>query len=315
MILSVSRRTDIPSYYSEWIYNRIKEGFLYVRNPMNSHQISKIDLSPEIVDCIVFWTKNPEPMIARLAEIEKYKYYFQFTITSYGSDIEKNLSNNKNEILQTFKKLSKKIGKEKVIWRYDPIFISNKYTYDYHIKAFSEMVQMLSGYTEKVVISFVDIYKKTRINMSKIQMMIIDDSLMMKFALGLSKIAAKNNMIIETCAENIDLSEYGIENGHCIDKNLIERIVGCQINVGKDKNQRHECGCVESIEVGAYNTCLNGCKYCYANLNNEKVLANYNRYDSFSPLLCSKVTELDKITARKVKSIKVKNQQLNFLSK
>lgn len=312
MILSASRRTDIPNYYSEWIFNRIKEGFLYVRNPMNIHQISKIDLSPQIVDCIVFWTKNPAPMIERLAEIKKYKYYFQFTITSYGRDIEKNLPNKRNEILLTFKKLSKRIGKEKVIWRYDPILFSNKYTYDYHLKAFSEIAQNLSGYTEKVVISFVDTYEKTRRNLSGIQLETIDNSLSMKFALELSKIAAINNLIIETCAENIDLSKYGIKNGHCIDKDLVERIVGCQINAVKDKNQRQECGCVESTEVGTYNTCLNGCKYCYANFNNEKVFANYDMYDPLSPLLCSEVTELDKITERKVKSIKVKNQQLNF---
>ena len=122
MILSVSRRTDIPNYYSEWFYNRIKEGFLYVRNPMNAHQISEIKITPDVVDCIVFWTKNPLPMIKRLDEIKDYNYYFQFTLTGYGNDVEINLPNKKTKMIPVFQELSEKIGKQKVIWRYDPIF-------------------------------------------------------------------------------------------------------------------------------------------------------------------------------------------------
>ena len=136
MILSVSRRTDIPNYYSDWFYNRIKEGFLYVRNPFNPHQISRIDLSSQVVDCIVFWTKNPANMLARLDELQAYKYYFQFTLTGYGRDIEPNLPDKRNELIATFQKLSEKIGKEKVIWRYDPILINERYTVEYHLNAF-----------------------------------------------------------------------------------------------------------------------------------------------------------------------------------
>ena len=140
MILSVSRRTDIPNYYSDWFIARIKEGFLYVRNPMNAHQISKIDLSPEVVDCIVFWTKNPANMIEKLEDLQKYMYYFQFTMTGYGKDVEPNLPNKREELIPTFKRLSEKIGKERVIWRYDPILISKRYTIDYHLKAFEESI-------------------------------------------------------------------------------------------------------------------------------------------------------------------------------
>ena len=110
MILSVSRRTDIPNYYSEWFYNRIKEGFLYVRNPMNAHQISEIKITPDVVDCIVFWTKNPLPMMKRLNEIKEYNYYFQFTLTGYGNDVEVNLPNKKTEMIPVFQELSKKIA-------------------------------------------------------------------------------------------------------------------------------------------------------------------------------------------------------------
>lgn len=139
MILSVSRRTDIPNYYSEWFFNRIKEGFVYVRNPMNVHQVSRIDITPEMVDCIVFWTKNPEPMLERLDELALYNYYFQFTLTGYGTDIECNVPNKKEKIIPIFQKLSEKIGRQKVIWRYDPIIFNEKYTPEYHLKAFEQI--------------------------------------------------------------------------------------------------------------------------------------------------------------------------------
>ena len=162
MILSASRRTDIPTFYSEWFFNRIKEGFLYVRNPMNAHQISRIDLSPEVVDCIVFWTKNPIPMLPRLPELDAYKYYFQFTLTGYGKDMETNLPDKKGQLIPAFQELAGKIGKKRVIWRYDPIVFTKKYTPDYHIRAFTQIAEALDGCTEKCVISFVDIYAKNR---------------------------------------------------------------------------------------------------------------------------------------------------------
>ena len=126
MILSASRRTDIPGYYSDWFYNRIKEGFLFVRNPVNMHQVSKIDLSPEVVDCIVFWTKNPAPMLAGLEELKAYPYYFQFTLTGYGTDIERNVPHKKDVVIPVFQDLSKRIGAQRVVWRYDPILFNDR---------------------------------------------------------------------------------------------------------------------------------------------------------------------------------------------
>ena len=131
MIISASRRTDIPSYYSEWFMNRIKEGFLYVRTPMNVHQVSKISLSPDVVDGIVFWTKNPAPMMDKLDLLSDYAYYFQFTVNSYARDIEPNIPNKNDTIIPLFKKLSNRIGKDRVIWRYDPILLTEKYTIEY----------------------------------------------------------------------------------------------------------------------------------------------------------------------------------------
>ncbi len=304
MILSVSRRTDIPNYYSEWFFNRLKEGFLYVRNPMNFHQISKIKILPDVVDCIVFWTKNPLSMMERLDELEAYNYYFQFTLTGYGNDVERNLPNKKTSVIPVFQELSNRIGKEKVVWRYDPIFFSNRYNAKYHLKAFRSIAEALSGYTEKCVISFLDIYPKNKKNMDDLLSYDLSDSELREFAKELSNIAKENHIKIGSCAEKIDLDEYGIIHNSCIDKELIEKIIGCKLKINKDKNQRIECGCVESVEVGTYNTCKNGCVYCYANYSAKSVESNFQKYDPLSPLLCGHIVKDDKISTRKVVSLK-----------
>jgi hypothetical protein len=149
MILSVSRRTDIPTYYSEWFFNRVKEGFVYVRNPMNIHQIGKILITPDVVDGIVFWTKNPLPMINRLEELNDYIYYFQFTLNSYGKDVEPNIPSKNDIIIPAFQSLSQRIGKDKVVWRYDPILFNENYTVKYHVKYFGMLVDKLAGHTER----------------------------------------------------------------------------------------------------------------------------------------------------------------------
>lgn len=304
MILSVSRRTDIPNYYSEWFFNRLKDEFLYVRNPMNFHQISEIKISPDVVDCIVFWTKNPLPMMERLDELEAYNYYFQFTLTGYGNDVERNLPNKKTSVIPIFQELSNKIGKEKVVWRYDPIFFSNRYNVQYHLKAFRSIAEALSGYTEKCVISFLDIYPKNKKNMDNLLSYDLSDSELRKFAKELSNIAKENHIKIGSCAEKVDLDEYGIIHNSCIDKELIEKIIGCKLKINKDKNQRIECGCVESVEVGTYNTCKNGCVYCYANYSAKSVESNFQKYDPLSPLLCGHIEKEDRISTRKVVSLK-----------
>lgn len=304
MILSVSRRTDIPNYYSEWFYHRIKEGYLYVRNPMNAHQISRIELSPEVVDCIVFWTKNPSNMMRRLEELRDYKYYFQFTLTGYGKDIEPGLPDKKEYLIPTFQKLSRKIGCQRVIWRYDPILKNARYTPEYHLKAFAEIASGLAGYTKKVVISFLDFYVKTQRNMAGLQIETISEEEMLMFAEHMVTIARNYGMEVESCAEAVDLQSIGVKHGSCIDRKLIEELIGCRLKVKKDKNQRQECGCVESVDTGLYNTCRNGCRYCYANFNGEMVKNLAQKYDPLVPLLCGVIGEDDKITERKVKSLK-----------
>lgn len=313
MILSVSRRTDISNYYSDWFYNRIKEGFLYVKNPMNPHQVSRIDLSPALVDCIVFWTKNPEPMLARLHELDDYAYYFQFTLTGYGFDIEPNVPHKKNKMIPVFQRLSNTIGSSRVVWRYDPIFFNDVYTEEYHLRAFEQIADALASYAKRCVISFLDIYAKNKAAMGKLKVQepVPEDGQedsdhiqkLRVFAARLSEIAHRNGMEIATCAEKIDLSDCGIAHSGCIDRTLVEEITGHSVHVGKDKNQRAECGCVESVEVGTYHTCLNGCVYCYANDSREKAERNFKMYHADSPLLCGQIEDGDKITDRQVKRL------------
>lgn len=308
MIISASRRTDIPAYYSDWFFHRLKERCVLVRNPMNARQVSRIDLSPDVVDCIVFWTKNPQPMLAELHRLRDYAYYFQFTLTSYGSDIEPNVPSKSGEMIRTFQTLSDAIGPHRVVWRYDPILISAKYSADYHIKYFERLCRHLAGYTEKCVISFMEFYSKISTAAKKLGIVRITDAEKRDIVRRFGEIASVYGLKLETCAQSLDFE--GIARARCIDDQLISRIAGCPIVADKDKNQRLECGCVESIDIGLYNTCGHGCKYCYANHSTAAVQGNAGRYDVRSPLLCGTVGEHEKVYDRAVKSLK--DPQLKF---
>lgn len=312
MILSVSRRTDVPNYYSDWFYRRIKEGFLYVRNPINAHQVSRIELSPKVVDCMVFWTKNPANMLEKLDCLKDYTYYFQFTITGYGRDIEPGLPGKRETLIPTFRTLSQKIGKERVIWRYDPIFISQRYTAEYHVKAFAEIARSLANDTKKVVISFGDFYEKTRRNLKECGIRQMKREEMFALAGQMATIASEYGLAIETCAEQIALESVGISHGSCVDQQFMEQLLGCALTGKKDKSQRQECGCLESIDVGTYDTCPSGCKYCYANQSSGAVKERLKFWDEESPLLCGHLSADDRLTVRKVKSLK--DTQLSFFS-
>lgn len=310
MILSVSRRTDIPNYYSDWFYERIRQGFVCVRNPMNPHQVSRIALSTELVDCIVFWTKNPEPMMERLPELRGYHYYVQFTLTGYGRDIERNVPNKKEKVIPVFQRLSEQIGRERVVWRYDPILFTKKYSPEYHIRAFSQIAEALSGYTEQCVISLVDIYAKNRREMERLGVYGLPEAEWKEVAAKLAEAAHRNGMEIAACAEQIDLSDCGIGHSSCIDRELVEKIIGCPIQAKKDANQRRECGCIESIDVGTYHTCRNGCLYCYANQSDARAEKNAALYDAHSPVLCGSLSEEDVVTERRVKSLKAEDDSM-----
>ncbi len=271
MIISASRRTDIPAFYGEWFMNRIYEGFVHVRNPMNRNQISTITLSPDSVDCIVFWTKNPISIIDRLDELDNlgYAYYVQFTLNPYDDAIEKGIPR-KRRIIDLFHRLSDKIGPERVLWRYDPIIFTKDMDCTFHLDRFSSLAEQLEGYTDRCTISFLDVYRKITKRIRHLDSIKPDDRLLSRFASQLADIAVTHHLKIYTCSEPIDLSEYGIAHGACIDGLLIERLTGKSIPKRKDASQRPHCRCVRSRDIGAYDTCLYDCIYCYANSTRDK---------------------------------------------
>lgn len=309
MIVSISRRTDIPAFYSEWLLNRIRDGYVMVRNPMNAHSISKINLSPQVVDCIVFWTKNPRRIINKLHFFNDYTYYFQFTITPYGQQLEPNLPENA-QLINIFKDLSQQIGRKRVVWRYDPIILTSDIDISFHIKQFSDIAKKLEGFTDRCVISFLDLYKKCERNLYGIPLQTPSQHDLRYIAQNLSNIARHFDIQVVTCAEDIDLTEFGIMPGKCIDDKLISEISGRELDIKKDKSQRKECGCVASVDIGSYNTCSHGCLYCYANYNSKLVKRNLSLHDSRSPLLYGEVGTNDKITTRKMISCFTAQQSL-----
>ncbi len=299
MIVSASRRTDIPAYYSEWFLERLREGYVLVRNPMNPHQISRVRLDPEAVDGIVFWSKNPAPLLDRLDELKNYAYYFQFTVTGYGPEIEPGLPDKERSIIPTFQRLADRIGPDRVIWRYDPIFLSQTYSMEFHLRRFEALAEQLSAFTRKCTVSFLDLYRNTRRNLSALALTDFPSGLQERLAGSLAEIAKRYGLCMDTCAEKIDLQKYNIAHARCIDGQLFSRLLGCPVEIGKDKNQRPECGCVESVDIGAYNTCRNGCRYCYANYLDACVHVNHAQHDPHAPLLIGKVGAEDRIAERK----------------
>ena len=303
MVLSVSRRTDIPCCYPDWIYKRVEEGTVCVRNPFRPHRVSEIAITPDVTDCIVFWTKNPEPLIAELSRLDEYLYYFQYTLTGYGKDIEPGLPD-KAALIEVFQKLAGRIGRKRMIWRYDPILLNPYYTARFHLEAFEKIAGNLQGCTEKVVVSFIDTYKNTRENADILKLKKTEPGELELLAGQLAEMAGRYGMRMAACAEEMEFGRTVIEHGACIDKSLIEELAGCELDAGQDKGQRPGCGCMESIDIGAYNTCMNGCRYCYANYSGTVLKSCRERFAVSSPLLCGRLGADDIVTQRAVKSWK-----------
>lgn len=304
MIISASRRTDLPARYSEWLVNRFSEGYVYVRNPVSTHQVSKVSISPDVVDGVVFWTKNPEPMLDKLDVFKDYAYYFQITANAYGVDIEPNIPSKNDVIVPSIQRLSDIIGPRRVIWRYDPIVLNADHPKEYHYKYFEKMAKMLSGYVRRCTFSFVDLYKNTERNTRSLGIQRITEEDMLEIGQRFSEIAQAYGLQLNTCAEAINLARFGIEHACCIDRAIFEEISGFHIKAVKDPNQRPECGCIASIDIGMYNTCTNGCKYCYANSNASTARKKSEQHDPKAPLLIGTISPDDKLTDRKMKSMK-----------
>jgi len=304
MIISASRRTDIPAFYADWLINRLKAGTVLLRNPYNPKNISQITFDRESVDCIVFWTKNAQPMLSRLKLIDAmgYPYYFQFTITPYEKQIEKNLPD-KPAVMDTFRKLSSLLGPKRVIWRYDPIIVSQEYSAEYHLDKFGSMCKILGSYTEQCVFSFIELYSKIRRNVQELAGKPVSLADRHKITQGFAKIALEYRLDLATCCESADFSRYDIKKADCIDRKLIEEIAGCSLKPLKDTHQRPACNCLKSIDIGAYDCCPHGCIYCYATSNTGRVQANMRSHEPSAAILTGKV-EHERVIIKAGESLK-----------
>lgn len=299
MIINTGMRTDIPAFYSEWFANRLKAGYVLVRNPYNPKLVTKYVLNRETVDCIGFCTKNPAPMFSYMDLLKGYGQYWFVTITPYGRDIEPGVVD-KHAVIDSFQKLSKMVGKECVGWRYDPIFVSKKYSMEYHLHAFKTIAQSLAGYTDTCVISFIDLYQKVRRNFPEVQEVGFEE----RIKLGKAMIAIANDygMVIKPCAEGEELAPYGANCKGCMTIETFERAIHAKLDVPKNQGARKECACYIASDIGAYNSCGHLCRYCYANSSIEEVKRNMQQHDSQSPLLIGHLEEGDIIHEAKQKS-------------
>ena len=263
------------------------------------------------MDCLAFCTKNPEPMIKYLDELDVYRQYWFVTITPYGKDIEPVVPD-KEKVIESFKKLSKHVGVDSIGWRYDPIFINDEFDVEKHIECFSKMAQSLKGYTNNCTISFLDLYEKVKRNAPDLRTLTQDEQI--RIAKAFAKIGKENNMTIHSCCEKTFLSEYGLKCNGCMSQEIVERSIGCTLEPPKRKNIRQECNCLMGNDIGAYNTCGHLCRYCYANANKKLVIENMKKHNENSPFLIGNVEAGDKITEAKQKSwIVSENEQLSFI--
>lgn len=310
MIINTGCRTDIPAFYSKWLINRIREGYVLVRNPYYPSQVTKYSLSPSVVDCLAFCTKNPEPILKYLDELDIYKQYWFVTITPYKKDIEPVVPS-KEKVIESFKKLSRHVGIDSIGWRYDPILFNKEFDVDKHVENFRNIAQELRGYTHSCTISFLDLYNKVIKNAPDLKQPTLSEQI--RIAKSFTRIGSENDIEIYTCCENVTLANYGMKCNGCISQETIEKSIACKLNPPKVKNIRKKCDCLIGNDIGAYNSCGHLCKYCYANDNKEEVIKNIKRHDENSPFLIGKSEVGDKITEAKQKSwINNDSEQMSF---
>ena len=312
MILFVSGRTDVVAFYSKWFMKHYKEEYFDVRNPFNSKLISRIityinttypfnsklisRINVSDIDAILFCTKNPIPILKDIKKIDK-PIIFHITLTPYHKDIEPNVPP-KGLIIEAIKKLSNLIGIDNICVRYDPIFISDKYTLEYHIKAFDKMCSLLNGYVKTIIVSFLDDYKNVRKNKSVLKNRELSENDYQQIGLNFSRSAKKNNMTVQTCFEERNLVEYGFLKADCLSPELAFKLTGKKYPKWRARKGGN-CNCCNMVDIGFYNSCLHMCKYCYANYLESEVVTNYKNHDPNSSLLIGSLKETDIIKIRK----------------
>ena len=299
MIINTGQRTDIPAFYADWFVNRLKAGFVLVRNPYNPRSVTRYRLSPEVVDLIGFCTKNPAPMLPHMDLLRLYGQFWYVTITPYGKEIEPGVPD-KREVLESFRRLSDTVGPDRMGWRYDPVFISGEYPAERHIRAFEYMAQTLSGYTRTAVISFVDLYEKTKRNFPEVRPVTAEQRLLLGKAFA--EIAGQYGMTLRPCGEGDELARFGADCSGCMTVAMYEQALGRRLKVPKTAPARKECVCYLGGDIGAYNTCGHLCRYCYANYDAATVRKNLAAHDPESPLLIGRLEPGDQVHEAKQES-------------
>lgn len=297
MILNTGNRTDIPAFFSEWFFNRIKAGYVDVKNPYSNNAYWRYDINPSVVDVIVFCSKNPRPMLSKTAEMQHllstYKTFWYMSITPYGLDIEPNVPDI-NTSVQTFIQLANTVGKNAVGWRYDPILFGNGWDINWHLKAFEDIAKCLNGYTDKVVISFVDMYQK--INKNAPFVIRPDDATQEVLVQEFVKIANRYRMQLYVCHDtNPKFATFGANASGCATIDVINTATGLNLKNKNKTKAREGCSCVLNSDIGQYNTCLHRCAYCYANYDHDVAIDNYRQHDVNSSCLVGHVQPTDAI--------------------
>jgi hypothetical protein len=278
-IISASRRTDIPAFYSEWFVNRLKAGFVYIQQPY-SGRIARASLTPEEVGSVVFWSKNYRPLLSRLETIEKTtrNLFFHFTITA-NRELELHVPD-PAEAVKDYIYIARRYSPDHIIWRYDPVCVTDKLSFEMHEERFLRCAGMLKGHVKRCIISFVHPYRKASLNFRKYTdhtMEELSPEVMRGYARRLVEKAAAFGIELYACC-NDHLLREGVLKARCIDGPYLSRLFNAQLDA-RAAASRKECGCTRSIDIGAYDTCAHGCVYCYANADKDKACLNYKKHD------------------------------------
>lgn len=293
MLINTGGRTDTVQYYTDWLLKRFSEGYVLSRNPLFPDKVTRYELTPEKVDGVIFCSKNYVPVLPRLREISgRFNTYFFYTITAYGKDIEPGVPS-VEESIGTLLKLERIVGRQRIAWRYDPVLLTKEYTIKRHFETFGYIASRLADHVDRCVFSFVEIYRKLQFNMP--ELIPLTPAEMEQLACGFGRTAAEYNIPLQICGTDADFSRYGIRRSGCMTLDILGRANGVEFRSLKHKGMRHGCHCMESRDIGAYDTCINGCKYCYANRNPQKALENYRLHDPDSPLLLGRLNPGDTV--------------------
>ena len=296
MIIQTGNRTDIPAFYADWFANRLREGYVLVRNPFNPQSVTRYTLDPSVVDLLVFCSKNPRPMLQYMDLLDAYHQYWFVTITPYGKDIEPNVPD-KAVVMETFRQLSSVTGPDHMCWRYDPILIDETWTAGRHIEVFREMCKVLEGSTHTAVISFIDLYEKVKRNYPEARIVPFHTQLALTEAfVGIGR---EYGMTIKPCGESRELAAVGADCSGCMTQSVFESAIGQNLILPPNPNNRRECACYITGDIGAYNTCGHFCRYCYANADRAAVMNAMKLHDPKSPMIIGHVQPGDRISTPK----------------